>query len=379
MDINIDKLIGFETVISKEAIPNADRIELVKLSGWSCICNKDDFNVNDTVLHIRIDTDINTEKSHFSNLSACAPKSTPWMHLKTKKIRGVYSQGLIIGKIVDDQIITIPNNQIIPTSDLMSLEDIENKLGVKKHLSEIDSQCPSNFNPDSNSNKLQFPVDIIGKTDELNAKSHVKLFNDVISRDHYVTLKMDGSSLTLIWRENKMTICSRNWVITEEETSLNLRCMFNFIKNNNYEEILRSKYLNRNIVFQGEFCGPKVNGNNLKFDKYNWFIFTIKDLDNKVFLNYEEMLVVNNDIGLKTVPLILIPEIDNENNKNLDFYQNFCNKIKYAPNNVNLYEIDDSKKSKLGPAEGIVIRNTKDKYHENRPYGCKIINQNYDL
>jgi len=44
-------------------------------------------------LHIQIDTDINSEKLHFSNFVS----KTKLIHLKTKKIKDVYSQGLIIG------------------------------------------------------------------------------------------------------------------------------------------------------------------------------------------------------------------------------------------------------------------------------------------
>lgn len=374
MDIN--KLIGFETVISKENIPNTDKIELIKLSGWNCICTKNQYNINDKVLHIRIDTDINSEKLHFSNFVS----KTKWIHLKTKKIKDVYSQGLIIGKIINDNILI--DNNILLINDLSTVENIEKILGIRKHISLIDSQVSNN--------KLYFPSDIIGKTDELNAQSNITIFKDVISNEHYITLKMDGSSLTLIWKDNKMTLCSRNCVISESlllrenELDKNFINMNNFIKNNKYEDILRSKYLDKNIVFQGEFCGPKINGNNLRLTNYEWFIFTIKDLDTNKFSNYNNMLEIVKYLGFKLVPLIGTFEgiAENKLNTKLEFYQKLSDSLMYSLNNINLYETSNTIK-KLTPgasqqaAEGVVIRNTFDKYNNDKPYGCKIINRNY--
>ncbi len=362
MDIN--KLIGFEKVVSKENIPNTDKIELIKLSGWNCICTKNEYNIDDMVLHIRIDTDIDTEKSYFSNFFS----KTKWTHLKTKKIKNVYSQGLIIGKIINGNILI--DNCVLPINNLLTVENIENILGVRKHISLIDSQITNN--------KLQFPTDIIGKTDELNAQSNIDIFKNVISDEHYITLKMDGSSLTLIWKNNKITLCSRNWVINESESDVNFMKMYDFIRKNKYEDILKSKYLDKNIVFQGEFCGPKINGNSLNLTNYEWFIFTIKDLDSNKFLNYNEMLELVKYLEFKIVPLIDTygGVVDSELNNKLEYYQLLSDSLMYSLKNTNLYEKFDLTK-KLKPAEGIVIRNTVDKYNSNRPYGCKIINRNY--
>ena len=68
--------------------------------------------------------------------------------------------------------------------------------------------------------------------------------------------------------------------------------------------ILKDKIigLKGNYAIQGEFCGPKVNGNKMKLKAYKWYIFTIKNLDTNKYLDYYELNNFCQEYNFEMVP-----------------------------------------------------------------------------
>lgn len=96
-----------EVVKIKEIVPhgNADRLEIIKVKGWQCVSSKGKYKLGDEVVYIPIDSLIPFELSeklgitnYLSNKIKDPQGNILASRVKTIKLRGILSQGLIIDK-----------------------------------------------------------------------------------------------------------------------------------------------------------------------------------------------------------------------------------------------------------------------------------------
>lgn len=83
------KLAHIEQIAWVRPIDGADRIELVGVLGWQCIAKKDEFKVGDQCVYVEIDSIMDKNNPDFAFLE---PKK---YKIKTQKMRGVLSQGIV--------------------------------------------------------------------------------------------------------------------------------------------------------------------------------------------------------------------------------------------------------------------------------------------
>ena len=331
------KLASIERIDALERIHSADKILSASVLGWNVIVKKDEFKVGDYCIYIPIDTLVDPTYCAFKFL---ANKENPleWVRIKTIKMKGVFSQGLTIAM------------HHLPKGCYIDGQDVSHMLPIKKYEKEniiIASGITTHFKP--------FPSEIIPISDEDNLKMRIKTFEEFYDKECYITLKMDGSSMTVIKRNTEFMVCSRRLVLDEGSV------MYQYVIRENLQD-----RINRNLAIQGEFCGPKVNKNQVGLKDYKFFVFTIKDLDLNRFLNFNELQHTCNELKLEMVPLIVKKIITKDTT--INDLQELANKVEYThPNN------------KKVAGEGIVIRpidpiysNTLQKY-----LSVKLINQNY--
>jgi len=341
------KLASIEKILDIIRINGADKIELLTILGWQVIVKKGEFNKGDLCIYIPIDTTVNPTRDYFKFLIDPKKKNEENIKpikIKTIKIKGVFSQGL-----------ALPLN-IYPYEPVIGL-DISEFLDVRKYEKESiintqDTKLLDNHIP------VPFPVEYISKTDEDNLRTKHNILEELINLDCVITSKMDGSSMTIIKDNDNFIVCSRNYVINEDNI------MYKFINT----EKIKDKIINfnRNLAIQGEFCGPKVNNNQIGLIDYKWYVFTIKDLNTNVYLNYHEMKKLCLEIGLEMVPTIMI--FNCTETHNLEFFQRIANDIVYT-----------SHLNKIVPGEGIVVRPLIPKWSQTllKNLSFKVINQNY--
>src|SRR5581483_471468 len=175
------KLASIEVIEALSNIDGADNIELARVQGWDVVVKKLELNVGDLCVYIPIDTLVDTTRSHFSFLKDS--------RIRTKKIRGVYSQGLVLPLSHFDENFSTFEVGI----------DVAELIGVTKYEKE---ECFSKgFTPSQKvSNFPGFPIHLISKTDEDNLRSKNKVINEMIGKEIYITQKQDGSSMTVIWK-----------------------------------------------------------------------------------------------------------------------------------------------------------------------------------
>lgn len=329
------KLATIEKILSIKPIDQADQIELAQVLGWDVVVRKDKFAPGDWCVYIPIDTIVNPKIKGFETYTN--PR------IKTKSIRGVWSQGLVVSiGSLDDTI----QEQI--NANLLEGTDVGELLGITKY--EKASVGESVFTQTSS----PFPGHIISRTDEDNLKSKPRCLEELDGKKIYLTKKMDGMSLTIIYgSDGTVTVCSRNLIITDP-TNL----MYKYVVDTGLDRLgLKS------IAIQGEFCGPKINGNKLNLKTFEFYIFNIKDLETAHYYGSDRLLEFIQTHRLQMVPVLTQFECDKLIHT-IQWFQDFANSTTYPGNK---------------PGEGIVIRPCEPAYSSTlgKNLSCKVINQLY--
>lgn len=332
------KLATIEEIKQIKPIDGADKIELASINGWDIVVKKDEYKKEDICIYVCIDTLVDPSFEAFSFLKD-KNNSEQWARIKTIKLKGVFSQGLIISTNY------LPKNINFNIGD-----DVSSYLPIKKY-EKLDvlvaNGTTTHFEP--------FPTSIIPITDEDNLKTNIKVMEELRNKSVNITLKMDGSSMTVINKNGQFIVCSRRLILDEGAV------MYQYTN----KEHFKNKLENMNIAIQGEFCGPKINKNQMGLNIYKYYVFTIKNLDTNNYLSYDEMVDICKKLSLDYVPLITKMVITNET---IDDLQKLANEVTYNLQN-----------NKKVPGEGIVIRPNQPIYSDNlkKMLSVKIINQNY--
>jgi RNA ligase (TIGR02306 family) len=338
----IMKLASVEIIEQLHPIEGADKIELATVLGWDVIVLKGSYQIGDRCIFIPIDTVADLTKPWFGML-----KDT---RIKTIRLRGVYSQGL-----------TVHPNQVdfeLPTE---IGTDVADSTGVSKYEKDTNIAIEG---PRHNRQSLftSFPTSIISKTDEDNLRSRKQCLEELRGRSIYISKKMDGCSMTLIWKQGQFTLCSRNIVLyqtsDDNEVKINVDgTMVNFALEQNWHQ----RFKDANIAIQGEFCGPGLNGNRMKLADLSFYVFNIKDLDGRRYFSMEELQIFTNKEGFKMVPIMHTLECTPEHD--IKFFQDMANAVRYG--------------SKDG--EGIVVRPITPFYSPilEKTFSFKVLNQKY--
>lgn len=292
-----------------EAIEGADNIEKAKVMEWECVVKKGEFNEGDLCVYCEIDS--------------LLPSDAEWAKfmeprkflVKTIKLRGVLSQGLILP-------LSIVNKKVKEEDDVSELLNIKHYEKPATGSNIPISKWKKLWNwfiyiflrkvlhlKESKTSK-EFPTHLVSKTDELMLQSYSKILEELKGKECYITVKCDGSSATYIWYKKKQkklfefffgssyNVYSRNNIRTKDRTSVYAKLGQKY----NLEKIMKKD--GRNLAIQGEACGPSIQKNRLQLSQPDLFIFNIFDIDKKRLFNDEEMLAFCRANGLKTVPLL---------------------------------------------------------------------------
>jgi len=334
------KLATVEIIQNLLPIDGADRIELCKVNGWHSVVLKDTFKVGDRVVFIPIDTIIDPAPWN----SAFHDKDNPSaaIRVKTKKLRGVISSGLIFHTNI------IPDPFYQPEIG----EDVSGLIGgISKYIKSIPIQLQGIAKGD-------FPSHIVSKTDEDNLLSNPQVLEELKECDTIIcTEKIDGSSGTFIKElDGTFRVCSRNLELEDGD--------------NIYWQMAK-KYDLQNLMGDGmtiasEIFGQKIQGNPLKIEGNELRVFNIKDLNDDSYLSYDDMVLTLEGSGLNVVKEVKRITGEDVKNISLDYFQNLANEQKYGTD----------------PAEGIVIRGYKNNETVYSPtlqkmLSVKVINQHY--
>lgn len=316
------KLASIQTISSLSPIPNSDFLELAEMKnlGWKVIVKKGEYTVGENIVFFEIDSTINTKdlippldflKSnkiynlYTGKIPEISKVSESYVRIKTKKIRGVISQGLIVPlhPVLDCLGLDIPSDGNL--TEQLKVE-VWDRL-VDWYTNHADLNTTNNDIP-----KESFPEDV-PKTDETRIQvAFYDLILDPKIQDKFweITEKNDGSSCTVFYRPNiwpNLKFGSRNKLLRENDKNWflafdlpNLKSRLDQLYSSGIDGILK----NHDLAIQGELVGPNFNGNRDKHKKHHFRVFRIYDITDQTFVSPEIRYKICSFLGLEHVRVL---------------------------------------------------------------------------
>lgn len=303
--------------------PNADRLDVCEVGGWRVITGLNEFQKGDVAIYFEIDSKL-PEVAPFINMEFLKSKH---YKIKSQKIRGIVSQGLLIhpkdmgweivydirddfpGVKTPDGIYHFPNEESRFLTDLIGvtyyvLEDNKRKAPSVDKYKKMAQRHPKVFsNPiirriyktkigkrilfiffGRSIKNRNWPY-WVTKTDEERVQNMPWILTN--KNPWVVTEKIDGTSTTFTLKKNKIPfkknefyVCSRNVVFNNP----NKKC---FYETNVYQEIalkydienVLTKILNELdvewVTIQGETFGKKIQNRDYSLDGIDFKAFNL--------------------------------------------------------------------------------------------------------
>ena len=307
------KLASIQEIRAIEPIEGADRIEVATINDWKVVVAKDvGHKVGDKVVYCEIDSflPIQPEFEFLRKSSYKKMESQEGFRLKTIRLRGQYSQGLILPLSGAQDV----SNRLGNDTDLSKLDidtEVTELLGIVKYEPPI----PANLGGKVKGNFPSF----LRKTDEERVQNLTKEYQSYKEREGkwYVAEKLDGSSATFYLRDNEFGVCSRNLDLARPEPfepGKMVMCNDGVerpVQENSFWKVAREldlenklKSLNRNLSLQGELIGEGVQKNPYKIKGHRVRFFNVFDIDKYEYLPLDEFTALIKELGLETVPIL---------------------------------------------------------------------------
>lgn len=267
-------------VLSTTPIVGADSIESVQVLGWNCVAKKGEFEPGQLCVYFMIGSCFPADYTRTTFLEG--------KPLKTKKLRGCISQGLL-GSLEWLQDFNVD------ASALAEGDDVTKHFGILSYISREEAE---HREADANvtAGKLApFPAHI-PKTNEERIQNIPQVLDRIRDREVVITRKEDGCSATYIFQNGVFIACGRNFIMPEGTIY--------YAPVDKYSIGQRMTEYGRNLAIQGEIIGPTVNGNHMKLAITSFRVFNVLDLDDKMYLSHEEIEEVCGVLGLETVPVL---------------------------------------------------------------------------
>lgn len=269
-----EKLVYVGKIIALEPIPGADFIVAATVvcgdgGKWRGVVKKADFEVGSRCI-VYLPDSILPESESMKFMEA-----TGW-RVKMRRFRGAASE-----------VVIMPSELVISIG-----KDVTNLFGVKKYFKPIPASLAGKA-------KGNFPG-FIRKTDEPNYQRSQNLIDKLMGKPYYITEKADGSSSTAYRWKGVFGVCSRNLEL-EESTE------------NGYWEIANRYNLKETLpegyAIQWETCGPKIQSNPMGFNKIEGFAFSVWDISNQRYLEFDEFITFCKKLGFPTVKILFSGDI----------------------------------------------------------------------
>ena len=301
------KLASVQRIKAIKPIEGADRIEVVQVLNWDCVAKKGEFTVGDIVVYFEIDSLLpDIPMLEWLKGSSWSQKLGKYK-ISTHKFRNQISQGLVIpiSQVVEmyDQINPDYADSALPLEIMTPKEgtDLTELLKIEKY------EPPVSNGPLGDIIHHEWYVP---KTDEeriqVCAQDVLPKYVESEQDWWYASIKLDGTSCTAGLFDDAFLIGGRNqWYKDENMYTTTVK------KYGDLQEKLK-RHLQETgeyLVFQGELCGPGIQGNKLGLKEKEWFIFNVYisktgTYDSYVKVDIGTMVDICGDFGLRVVPIV---------------------------------------------------------------------------
>lgn len=335
------KLASVVRIASCDPIPDTDRLSVTTMEGlgWNVVTSRDEFKAGDLAVYFEIDAFLNADDERYAFLrERCLRKFVSksgnlldqGLRIKTVKLRGVISQGLLmpIDKFQEiaeratiaenpyDDTIRIPvefvdgeevPNVVVPLigADVTKLLHVRHHDEIKETLAPVDNHA---IGGDAYG---LFPTEYIPKTDEQRIQSETKLFETLKDRRFEVSVKADGSSCTIAYSPtidsvDPNIVCSRNIRLKHESRDGIVPVMWQLAEKYKVIEALRAHCESTGLewALQGEAVGPGIQSCRNHETEHTYKVFKIWDITNQKYVDPATRRKFCTDNGIPHVDVI---------------------------------------------------------------------------
>lgn len=262
------------------AIEGADKIEVAEVDGWKVVVNKDLYKEDDLVVFVEIDSFVPNTVAPLLTAPDRFPKEylgVKGERLRTKKLRGVVSQGLILPIGLGD------------LSYISEGDDVSEDLGIVKYEPPVPAQLRGEI-------KGNFPS-LVPKTDQERIQN-IKL--EEYYGEYEVTEKLEGSSMTCyLDLDGNFEVCSRNLSLKKDPNNSFWKAALAYGIRENMLELNLQGY-----AIQGELVGEGIQGNIYNIKGVDFYVYDIYDTKQGVYLSSKERVNIAVKLGLKHAPIL---------------------------------------------------------------------------
>lgn len=289
------KLASIRKVTQIKPIEGADAIEAFQVDGWWVVDKKGAHNVGDLVVYLEIDSWVPHELAPFlsKGKEPSEYNGIKGERLRTIRLRGQVSQGLLLS--LRDPVVY---KALLGSNDWYEGQDFTELLGIQKWEPPMPTQLQGKA-------KGNFPTHLVPKTDQERIQNCFKKIQErakrlptetvwdpvlqrlneqpvVVPEDfkeptYEVTMKLDGSSMTVFRWEGELRVCSRNLELKIEEDNMSNSFVAMAVK--------IGEKVKDGLAFQGELMGPGIQGNREGFSEYKFFVFDVFDIQRQEYLS----------------------------------------------------------------------------------------------
>jgi RNA ligase (TIGR02306 family) len=316
------KLATIRRIADIQPIEGADAIEVATVDGWKVVIKRGEFEVGDLAVYLEIDSWVPHELAPFLSKGSVPREynGVKGERLRTIKLRGQVSQGLLLpvdhvdgypfitGWFHEDGIGTI----VIAAEG----RDVTECLNIQKWEAPIPAQLqgqakgtfPTSLIPKTDQERIQncfgdiqkrakrFATEKVWNSDTQTLDERSVVIPDDFEEPTYeVTLKLDGSSMTIFRWEGELRVCSRNMELKINEEN----------KDNTFVAMALKigDKIPDGFAFQGELMGPGIQGNREGFKEHQFFVFDIFNIQEHVYLRPFARRLECKQRGLDHVPM----------------------------------------------------------------------------
>jgi RNA ligase (TIGR02306 family) len=255
------KLATVERIVRTAPIEGADNIELAFVRGWQLVTQKsNNFKPGDLVVYFEIDSFIDVDDYRFEFLAERGIRTDADGRkghvLKTIRLRGQYSQGLIL-PLAEFPELNIDWDEVEPGTDVSEqLNVIKWEPPIPANLSgQVRGYLPGWISKTDEERIQNLPPEIFGYLDD----------------KWIATEKIDGSSMTVYVTGTDVGVCSRNLNLKESDTNT----LWQMAREYDLFEIERHFQFDIGVAIQGEVFGEGIQKNPLGIKGQRFRVFNV--------------------------------------------------------------------------------------------------------
>ena len=291
------KMASIQKIAEIKPIDGADLIVAYRINGW-WVVDKKDYQVDDLVVYCEPDAWIPNSLCPFLSKDR-EPREFNGVKgekLRTVRLRGQYSQGLILPfSVIPESLKQHPSFW-----DEVDGFDVSEVLGIQKWEPPIPACLAGKM-------RGNFPS-FIPKTDQTRIENLGRSLEPWQKEELQWSIqeKLEGSSMTVYVYNDREGVCSRNIDLYETDDNT----FWKITKT--YDILNRIKSTGRNVAIQGELIGEGIQGNIYNITGHDFYVFDIYLIDEHRYMLPRECQHFVHSIGLKIVPTVGIITIDDQ-------------------------------------------------------------------